>query len=209
MTDIGQQDIAKFYDVSNEWNQLTWGSDTINNYYDLLLLVKTKSKRDNIWISFVEGLHRHAAIIICLLCTKFDYAHNIIKPGSLQLEDFRNADILHYKNPGYNPKQALQMILNGGNAAPMLASQFTFQSFIPKTLDGKIQPIMANMKTHSLWVSINIIDSSRKTILKSLWSEHNNLENWVMYYFYLDHFNLHRVFICQGHSVKQHCSKTT
>jgi hypothetical protein len=30
-----------------------------------------------------------------------------------------------------------------------------------------------------------------------------------MYYFYLDHFNLHGVFICQGHQAKQHCSKTT
>ena len=57
------------------------------------------------------------------------------------------------------------MILNGENAAPMLTLQFTFQSFIPKTLDGDIQPIMANMKTHSLWVSINKIDSARKTIL--------------------------------------------
>jgi hypothetical protein len=68
MTDIGQQEIAKFYDVY---------------YYELLLLVKTKSKKDNIWISYVEGLHRHAAIIACLLCTKFYYKNNIIKPGSL------------------------------------------------------------------------------------------------------------------------------
>jgi hypothetical protein len=65
----GQQDIAKFYDVYDEWTQSTRGSDTINNYYEWLLLVKTESKRDNIWISFVEGLHRHAAIIACLLCT--------------------------------------------------------------------------------------------------------------------------------------------
>ena len=155
MTDNGQQDIAKFYDVYDEWTQSTRGSDTINNYYELLLLVKTKSKRDNIWISFVEGLHRHAAIITCLLCIKFDYEHNIIKPGSLELEDFKKADIPHYKDPGYTPQQALQMILNGENATPMLTSQFTFQAFIPKTLDGEIQPIMKNMENHSLWVSIN------------------------------------------------------
>jgi len=31
----------------------------------------------------------------------------------------------------------------------------------------------------------------------------------VMYYFYLDHFNLHGVFIRQGHRAKQRCSKTT
>jgi hypothetical protein len=155
MTDIDQQEIAKFYDVYDEWTQSTRGSDMINNYYELLLLVKTKSKKDNIWISFVEGLHRHAAIITCLLCTKFDHKNNIIKSGSLQLEDFRKADIPHYKDPGYNPQQGLQMIFNGENAAPMLTSQFTFQAFIPKTLDGEIQPIMKNMKIHSLWVLIN------------------------------------------------------
>ena len=66
-----------------------------------------KKKRDNIWISFVEGLHRHAAIIACLLCTKFDYKTNIIKPGSLQLEDFRKADIPYYKDHRYNPQQVL------------------------------------------------------------------------------------------------------
>jgi hypothetical protein len=72
-TDDGQKAIAMFYNVYNEWTQSTGGSDTINNYYKLLLLVKTKSKKENVWISFVEGLHRHAAIITCLLCTKFDY----------------------------------------------------------------------------------------------------------------------------------------
>ncbi len=71
-TDDGQKAIAVFYDVCDEWTQSTRGSDTINNYYKLLLLVKTKSKKDNVWISFVEGLHRQAAIIACLLCTKFD-----------------------------------------------------------------------------------------------------------------------------------------
>ena len=70
------------------------------------------------------------------------------------------------------------MILNGENAAPMLTSQFTFQAFIPKTLDGEIQPIMANMVTHSQWVSINKIDSARKTISKSLWSFLSQIMNY-------------------------------
>ena len=34
MTDNGQQEIAKFYDVYDEWTQSTWGSDTINNYHE-------------------------------------------------------------------------------------------------------------------------------------------------------------------------------
>ncbi len=92
-TDEGQQAIANFYYVYDEWTTLSQSSDRIDKYYELLHLVKTKSKKDNIWISFFEGLHRHAATIACLLCTKFDYENNIIKPGSLLSEDFEKADI--------------------------------------------------------------------------------------------------------------------
>ena len=62
------------------------------------------------------------------------------------------------------------MIFSNEIVAPMLTSQFTFQAYIPKKLDGEIQPIMDNMKIHSLWVLINKIDSARKTISKNLWS---------------------------------------
>ncbi len=51
MTDEGQQAIANFYDVYDEWTTLSCSSDRINKYYKLLHLVKTKSKKDNIWIS--------------------------------------------------------------------------------------------------------------------------------------------------------------
>jgi hypothetical protein len=55
------------------------------------------SRNDKVWISFIEGLHRHTAIIACLLCKKFDYSNNIIIQGSLQLNDFEKAKIPHYK----------------------------------------------------------------------------------------------------------------
>ena len=34
--------------------------------------MKTKSKQDNVWISFYEGLHRHASLLITLLAAAFD-----------------------------------------------------------------------------------------------------------------------------------------
>jgi hypothetical protein len=52
MTDEGQQAIANFYNVCDEWTTLSHSSDRIDKYYELLHLVKTKSKKDNIWISF-------------------------------------------------------------------------------------------------------------------------------------------------------------
>ncbi len=81
----GQHTIARYYDVYEEWIASEHRIDKIDKYYGLLLLVKTQSKKDNIWISFVEGLHRHAATIPCLLCMKFDYDNNIINPGLLDL----------------------------------------------------------------------------------------------------------------------------
>ncbi len=136
----------------------------------LLLLVKAKSKNDNVWVSFIKGLHRHAATIACLLCMKFDYDNNIINLESLDLDDFKHADVPHYKDPGYNQRACLLSILNGDTEAPMLTSLFTFQAYILKELDGDIQPIMYNLRAYSEWVSISKIDSARKTISKTLWS---------------------------------------
>ena len=45
-------------------------SHSIQAYYELLQVVKRHSKKDNIYISFWEGLHRHAAIIMALLCSE-------------------------------------------------------------------------------------------------------------------------------------------
>jgi hypothetical protein len=127
-TDEGQQAIANFYDVYDEWKTSSHSSDRIDKYYKLLHLVKTKSKKTNIWISFFEGLHRHATTIACLLCTKFNYENNIIKPGSLLLEDFEKADIPYFKNPGYGPKECMRSIFNSDIEAPMLTSLFTCQA---------------------------------------------------------------------------------
>ena len=109
----GQHTIARYYDVYEEWIASEHRVDKIDKYYGLLLLVKTQSKKDNIWISFVEGLHRHAATIPCLLCMKFDYDNNIINPGLLDLDDFKNADVPCCKDPGYSPRQCLLSIFNG------------------------------------------------------------------------------------------------
>jgi hypothetical protein len=85
----------------------------------LVLLAKTKSKNDKVWISFIEGLHRHAAILACLPCMKFDYSTSKIIPGSLQFNDFEKAQILHYKYPGVTPREQLGQIVGNHFAALM------------------------------------------------------------------------------------------
>ena len=67
-TEDGQNVIAQHYDVLDKWQASKHEGDHVNTYYELLLLVKTKSKNDKVWITFIEGLHRHADIIASLLC---------------------------------------------------------------------------------------------------------------------------------------------
>jgi hypothetical protein len=114
----GQKTIARYYNVYDKWVALENRDDKINKYYDVLLLVKTHSKKDTVWVSFIEGLHRHAATIACLLCMKFDYDNNIISLGSLDVDDFKNAEVPYYKDPEYNLRQCLLSILNGQTEAP-------------------------------------------------------------------------------------------
>jgi hypothetical protein len=72
-TTEGRNDIATYFEVEDEWNELKEDNDSVQAYYELLQVVKTHSKKDNIYISFGEGLHRHAAIIMALLCSDITY----------------------------------------------------------------------------------------------------------------------------------------
>ena len=62
----GQDFIAGYYGISN-WAQLEEKGekdgliqDQADSYFYLLKSVKAKSNKDNVWISFYEGLHCHA-----------------------------------------------------------------------------------------------------------------------------------------------------
>ncbi len=107
---MGKVQYAQNYSVLDKWTASKHEGDHVDTYFKLLLLVKIKSKNDKVRISFIEGLHRHAAILASLLCMKFDHSNNIIIPGSLQLDHFEKAQLLHYNNPGVIPRQQLAHI---------------------------------------------------------------------------------------------------
>jgi hypothetical protein len=68
MTEDGLIAEAKYYGVNDEWKNTTPGHPfSIKHYYNLLLMVKKLSTKDHIWMSFYEGLYRHAALMMCLL----------------------------------------------------------------------------------------------------------------------------------------------
>jgi len=72
-TTEGQNRIAAYFDVVDLWNEMKGDNDCVQDYYELLRQVKAHSSKDNIYISFWEGLHRHAAIIMALLCSDITY----------------------------------------------------------------------------------------------------------------------------------------
>ncbi len=134
--------------------------------------MKTKSKNDNGWISIIEGLHRHAAILASLLCMKYDYSNNKIIPGSLQSDNFQKAQILHYKNPGVTPREQLGQIVRNHFEALMLKTPMLIQGYIPHRVanqsGGTIQLLMESLKRKSDWISISKTISANKTISKLL-----------------------------------------
>ncbi len=171
-TEDGKNAIAQHYGVLDKWTASNHEGDHVETYYKLLLLVKTKSKNDNVWISFIEGLHRHAAILTSLLCIKFDYSNNKIIPGSLQLDDFEKAQIPHYKNYGITPREQLGQIVGNHFEALMLKTPMLIQAYIPNRVANQsgatIQPLMESLKIKSDWISISKAISANKTISKLL-----------------------------------------
>ncbi len=110
-TEDRQNAIAQHYGALDKLTASKHEGDHVDTYFKLYLLVKTKSKNDKVWISFIEGLHRCTAILASLMRMKFDYSNNIIIPGSLQIDNFEKAQILHYKNPSITPRQQFALIV--------------------------------------------------------------------------------------------------
>jgi hypothetical protein len=106
-TDEGEDDVAKYFKVQKQWNQLLFqrkgeGKVVIRfkRYYELSFLVKSTSQVNHIWFSFFKGMHCQAAIVAGLVCSKFNHSTNNLEPGSLTVEDVRNGNMKSFKEPG-------------------------------------------------------------------------------------------------------------
>ena len=81
-TKDGQDFLADYYKI-DDWVQIKQklndkGAKMATRYYYLLFMVKAQSKQDNVWISFYEGLHRHASLMITYISAAFDTTKNIL-----------------------------------------------------------------------------------------------------------------------------------
>ena len=164
----GMNAIAKHYDVLSEWKTSTHEGDFLTQYYDLLLLVKTKSTKDNVWFSFVEGLHRHAAIVLSLLCSKFDYDKNALIPKSLDVNTFAAAGITHLRNNEttitITPEYMIQQINSNDEHMRMLKRPFHVTAYFPSHEECNISTLTDVLTLKSASYSNNKLNSAHKTI---------------------------------------------
>jgi hypothetical protein len=168
-TPQGRTAIAKRFGVDEEWGNVKSKATPDEQYYQFLYLVKTKSTKDTLWISFIEGLHRHAAMVMSLLCSSFDLENNYINPGLLSMKDFKRAIIQHFQMNEHTPSEQLNNIMERDLLEPMMTSTFTVQAHVPKeTNQTNIDKLMKTLIQHSSWISINRKESARKTISRLL-----------------------------------------
>ena len=176
-TKEGQEAIAKHYGVSDEWKDLinvNVNNDDLTQYYNLLYLVKTESKNDHVWISFVEGLHRHAAIVLSLLCSKFDYQNNTLVSKSLHITNFEKADIPGFVTPTditLTPERLLNDIylLNDidnkdSDYSTMLRKPFTVRTYFPSNNNCDTNTLICTLRSISSLHSKNKLNSAQKSI---------------------------------------------
>ncbi len=90
--------VASRYGVKKVWEHWLSGTDQddyARDYFMLLKIVKIFSTNNNLWISFVEGLHQHAAIVMCLMCLTFDLEDNKLVHNSLKNKQFKLTGVPH------------------------------------------------------------------------------------------------------------------
>ena len=146
-------------------------------YYELLYHVKSNSRNDHIWFSFFEGMHRHAAIVAGLVCSKFNYSTNELHPGSLTLDDFKKEGVLKsFKDPDITVAAHLNKIVTKQIDAQMFQDDFNLTAYIPTKLrDNTVDAINKEAgklidaaRMYSEWISNFKLTSATTTLSKNI-----------------------------------------
>lgn len=141
-TEKGQQFIAEYYDVKAKWEKSMASRENMSltdTYYQLLKAVKCVSEKDNVWISFYEGLHRHSALMLSLLSTTFNVTDNNLKHKSLESTYFKEHNLTNYVDENESPYARLSAIFKREVKATMITNTFRVRGLIPKKISEEVQ----------------------------------------------------------------------
>jgi hypothetical protein len=127
-------------------------------------MVKAYSKKDIIWISFWEGMHRHAAIIMTLLCANITYnTKNCYKPRTLEKGAFQDY-IKGFTDPGLEPLELIQDIFDRKSNSWMLKTVINVMAYIPNKRETTIDKLFEAMQAQSKHISKNKLSSAARTL---------------------------------------------
>ena len=134
-----------------------------SRYYYLLFLVKVQSKKDNVWISFYEGLHQHASLLITLLLAVFNTTTNILKFNTLSVDYFKQHQLPNFKSVNETPHDRLNKIFKREIIAPMLTEPFPIKCIIPHKVEGVSPQGSVGEFTRRLCKYSELISDMKKT----------------------------------------------
>ncbi len=103
-----------------------------NIVYYLLKTVKCESKKDDVWMTFYEGLHQHSALILSLLSSTFNIKENMFKNKSLNYQYFKEQQLVNFKDEVSQPHECLNEIFAKTRNAPMITKMFHAKGMISK-----------------------------------------------------------------------------
>ena len=179
ITEEGERKVVKYFNIEQKWECLLeeWEDQNktvtgFKRYFELLFLVKSKSKIDEVWFGFFEGMHQHAAIVAGLLCSKFNHITNELKLGSLTLKDFSGEGVIKsFKDPGVSVEDHLNKIMTKELEPPMLTNTFHLSEYIPKQVMGEDQDATTFINSaiyQSTWISNFKRSSATTTLSKNI-----------------------------------------
>ncbi len=99
-------------------------------------MMKSQTKQDTVWISFYEGLHWHASLLITLLSTVFNTTTNIFKFNTLSIDYFKQHQLFHFNSVDEKPHEHLNKTFKHKIRAPMLTKPFPIKCIIPHKFKG-------------------------------------------------------------------------
>jgi hypothetical protein len=114
-------------------------------------------------MSFYEGLHRHAALLLSLTSSSFNLMKNEIKFKSLTSEFFCQQQIENFKFDSKKTHERLSDIFDGKEKANMLTDTFKMKAIIPKPVQGPLSINSVEDFTKKITKYSELISISKKT----------------------------------------------
>ncbi len=143
-------------------------TDAASAYYFLLKTVKCESKKDDVWMTFYEGLHRHSALMVSLLSSSFIIKENLFKNKSLNSQYLKEQHLVNFKDEATLPHECLNEIFDKTRNAPMITKALNVKGMVPKPVtkgnESKVHEFIEKIIKYSELISNNNKTSADNSI---------------------------------------------